>query len=371
MHSASRAALRGRPKHHQYPPYAVKAVLYEAFCQPPKLATVPDPTPPDDGVVVRVHATGLCRSDWHGWQGHDPDIATLPHVPGHELAGEVVAVGKNVTRWRGGERVTVPFVAGCGACEYCCDGETQVCPDQFQPGFHGWGSYAEYVALRYADANLLRVPEAMSSVAAASLGCRFATAQGAVAMQAGVTPDEWVAVHGCGGVGLAAVMLAASRGARPIAVDVRDEPLAKATQLGAVATINSSEVADVPDAIHDLTRGGAHKSIDAYGSRATMTNSILSLRRLGTHVQVGLLAGDQADPPVPMGRVIGWELALLGSHGLSAGAYGCLLDHVAEKRLDLESLIDRTIPLAKAPAALAALDDHRGAGASVVDLRLG
>ncbi|MEO1233868.1 MAG: alcohol dehydrogenase catalytic domain-containing protein, partial [Myxococcota bacterium] len=185
----------------------MRAVVYERFEEAPSVCTVPDPSPPPHGVVVQVGATGVCRSDWHGWMGHDPDI-TPPHVPGHELAGTVVAVGSDVTRWRTGDRVTVPFVGGCGACPECHAGHQQVCHHQFQPGFTHWGSFAEYVALHHADLNLVALPEDMSFATAASLGCRFATSFRAVIDQGAVTAGQWVAVHGCGGVGLSAIMIA-------------------------------------------------------------------------------------------------------------------------------------------------------------------
>ncbi|QDV72611.1 zinc-dependent alcohol dehydrogenase family protein [Botrimarina mediterranea] len=346
----------------------MQAVLYHAFGAMPELATVADPAPADDGVVIRVEATGLCRSDWHGWRGHDPDIRTLPHVPGHELAGVVVEVGKDVRKWRGGERVTVPFVGGCGKCDTCARGDQHVCPQQFQPGFSGWGSYAELVMVRYADENLLALPEGMTSIVAASLGCRLATAYRAVAIQAAPKPGDWVAVHGCGGVGLSAVMTAAALGARPIAVDIRPEPLELAKEFGAVATIDASRTPDVAAAIVDLTHGGADSSLDALGSRATFANSLACLRRRGRHVQVGLLVGDDADPRVAMGRVLGWELEIVGSHGLQAHLYAPLFDLVSKGKIDPLRLVDRTIPLAEAPAALAALGDYRGAGMTIVDL---
>ena len=99
----------------------------------------------------------------------------LPHVPGHELAGVVEEVGRDVRRWAVGDRVTVPFVSGCGRCPPCLSGDPQICDDQFQPGFHGWGSFAERVGLRYADTNLVGLPEELDFVTAASLGCRFGT----------------------------------------------------------------------------------------------------------------------------------------------------------------------------------------------------
>lgn len=346
----------------------MRAVLYHAFGETPELANVADPTVPADGVVIRVEATGLCRSDWHGWQGHDADIRTLPHVPGHELAGVVVAVGPEVSRWRGGERVTMPFVAGCGKCETCGRGDQHVCPHQFQPGFTAWGSYAELVAVRYADENLITLPEGMTSVTAASLGCRLATAYRAVAVQSAAKPGDWLAIHGCGGVGLSAVMVAAAIGLRPIAIDIRPEPLRLATELGAIATINAAETPDVATAVHDLTHGGAAASIDALGSRETFANSIASLRRRGRHVQVGLLAGADTDPPTAMSRVIGHELEIVGSHGLQAHAYPQMLEHVAAGRIDPLRLVDQTIGLEEAPAALAALGDYRGAGVTVIDV---
>ena len=217
----------------------MKAVLYEAFSQPPQLTNVPDPTPEAHGVVVRVMATGVCRSDWHGWVGHDKDI-TLPHVPGHELAGVVEAVGRDVRKWKRGDRVTVPFVCGCGECPQCQAGHQQVCDHQFQPGFTHWGSFAEFVAIHRADLNLVALPENLAFDTAASLGCRFATSFRAVVDQGRTSAGQWVAVHGCGGVGLSAVMIANALGANVIGVDIADDKLALARELGAVATINAN-----------------------------------------------------------------------------------------------------------------------------------
>ena len=152
----------------------MRALVFEEYGGPLTVRDVPDPEPAPLGVVVRVGATGLCRSDWHGWAGHDRTIS-LPHVPGHELAGTVAALGPAVTRWQVGDRVTVPFVMACGRCAVCRAGDGQVCPHQTQPGFTGWGSFADLVALDHADTNLIAVPDALSDVAAASLGCRFAT----------------------------------------------------------------------------------------------------------------------------------------------------------------------------------------------------
>src|SRR6476659_10870000 len=203
----------------------MKAVVYHEFGGAIAVEMIPDPTPAPDGAVIRVEATGLCRSDWPGWRGHAPDINQFPHVPGHELAGVVVAIGSDVRRAAVGQRVTIPFVAGCGVCDECKRGNQHICDRQYQPGFTGWGSFAEYVAVRYADGNLVSLPESISNIAAAALGCRLATAYRAVRAQGAVQPGAWVAIHGCGGVVRSAIMVAHALGAHVIAVDVRDEPL--------------------------------------------------------------------------------------------------------------------------------------------------
>lgn len=333
----------------------------------PRVEVVPDPAPPADGVVVRVKATGLCRSDWHGWQGHDSDIQTLPHVPGHELAGEIAAVGSQVRGWRVGDRVTTPFVLACGACPSCLSGDQQVCARQWQPGFHGWGSFAEYVALPHAEGNLVRLPETLAAGEAAVLGCRFATSFRGIVAQGRVRGGEWVVVYGCGGVGLSAVTIATALGGLVIAVDLDPARLALATQLGAVHTLNAGEVDDVPAAVKALTDGGTHVSVDALGSARTCRDAILSLRRRGRHVQIGLLAGDQRDPALPMGAVIGHELEILGSHGMAAHAYPEMLRLIVSGRLPVARLIGEHITLAQAGPALAAMDAFPGAGVTVIE----
>ena len=335
----------------------MRALLFESFAGPLSVRDVPPPDPAPDGVVVRVGASGICRSDWHAWQGHDPDVV-LPHVPGHELAGTVAAVGAEVRRWRVGDRVTVPFVNACGRCAQCAAGEHQVCARQTQPGFTHWGSLAEFVALDAADVNLVAVPGELDLATAAALGCRYATAFRAVAQVGRVRPGEWVAVHGCGGVGLSAVQIAVAAGARVVAVDVAPGALDLARQLGAEHSVQGGD--DVPAAVRELTGGGAHVSLDALGAPSTCANSVLSLRPRGRHVQVGLLPPEQGRPEVPMERVIALELQVLGSHGMAAHAYPELLGLIAAGRLDPRRLVTRELALDDAPAALAEVGRHPG-----------
>lgn len=345
----------------------MKAVYFSEFGGPVDIRTVSDPDPSPRGVVIRVEATGLCRSDWHGWMGHDPDIR-LPHVPGHELAGTVVARGAEVRRWSGGERVTLPFVCGCGSCPQCAAGQQQVCDHQFQPGFTGWGSFAEYVAIDHAEGNLVALPEGISPVTAAALGCRFVTAFRALVDQGRLSAGEWVAVHGCGGAGLSAVMIASAMGARVVAVDINSGALELARRVGASATVDVLEAGGaVVEAVRELSGGGVHLSLDALGHPETCTNSILSLRKRGRHVQVGLLLADQSRPGLPMDRVVAWELEILGSHGIQAHRYPALLEMIASGAVDPAQLVSRRISLSEAPAALTGMDRFEHRGITVID----
>ncbi|KPF51647.1 MULTISPECIES: zinc-dependent alcohol dehydrogenase family protein [Rhizobium/Agrobacterium group] len=344
----------------------MRAMYFEAFGAAPEIRTLPDPTPTNAGVVISVKATGLCRSDWHGWMGHDPDIR-LPHVPGHELAGTISAVGRDVRRFKVGDRVTVPFVSGCGHCMECRSGNQQVCEEQFQPGFTHWGSFAEYVAIDYADQNLVHLPEEISYETAASLGCRFATSFRAVVDQGRLQGGEWLAVHGCGGVGLSAIMIGAALGANVVAIDIAEDKLALAKALGASVTIDSRSVADVSEAVRDVTGGGAHVSVDALGHPQTCCNSILNLRRRGRHVQVGLMLADHATPAIPMARVIAHELEIYGSHGMQSWRYDAMLRMILSGKLSPDRLIGRRITLSEAAPALATMDSFRENGISIID----
>ncbi len=344
----------------------MKAAIYEEFEGPVEIRTVDDPLPDDDGVVLRVAATGVCRSDWHGWMGHDPDI-TLPHVPGHEIAGVVEATGAGIRNFHEGDRVTLPFVGGCGKCEQCASGNHQICDFQFQPGFTHWGSYAEYVAIKYADINLVALPDDIDFVTAASLGCRFATSFRAIVAQGKVAPDQWVAVHGCGGVGLAAVMIASAFDARVIAIDIDEDALGMAKSAGAAETINAASNQRVVEEIRDLSCGGVQLSIDALGSRETCHNSIAGLRKRGRHVQVGLMAGEDYRPPLPIELVIANELEIVGSHGMQAHEYGRMLQMIADKKLEPGRLVSQTVDLERAANALGNPAELHVAGVTVID----
>ena len=334
----------------------MKAVQFSEFGAPLEVVDLPTPDPPPGGALIKVEAAGLCRSDWHGWHGHDPDIKTLPHVPGHEFSGTIAALGEGVDGWPVGARVTVPFVCGCGDCPQCTSGNAQVCPTQYQPGFHGHGAFAEYVAIPHAGANLVRLPDTVSFDVAAALGCRFATAFRAIAHQdqANVLAGERVAIFGCGGVGLSAIMVAKALGAHVTAIDINDSALAQALRTGADDALRF-------DAVDRLE---AEVAVDAIGGTETCLASIDSLVPRGRHVQIGLMVGEHAAPPVPMGKVLGKELKLIGSHGMSARRYPEMLAMIASGQLAPKSLISKRISLEEVPAHFEKMGGF-GAGAGV------
>ena len=345
----------------------MRAVVVEQFGVQPVVREVADPVAPPGGVVVAVEATGLCRSDWHAWSGHDTDVV-LPHVPGHELAGTVASVGAGVDQVRVGERVTAPFVMACGTCEPCRAGEQQVCLRQQQPGFTRWGSFAELVVVEHAAVNLVPLPDGVGSDVAALLGCRFATAFRAVHAVGRLSAGERVAVHGCGGLGLSAVMVASAAGARVVAVDPSPAARELALTLGAEAAVDPADgtYEQVAEQVRAVSGGGTHLSLDALGSEATCAASLAGLRARGRHVQVGLLPSVLGAPRVPLHLVVAGELELLGSHGMPAHAYPQLLSLVTTRRLRPERLVRRTVGLDDAGAALAAMGDRPGAGVTLI-----
>lgn len=343
----------------------MRAAVYREFQGAINIENVADPSCEANDVILKVEATGLCRSDWHGWMGHDTDIK-LPHVPGHELAGTIVEIGKEVSGFQIGDRVTVPFVGGCGKCEQCQSGNQQVCDFQFQPGFTHWGSFAEYVGLHYANENLVKLPDLINFDTAASLGCRFITSYRAVVHQGKVKNGEWVAIFGCGGVGLSAIMIAKAQGAQVLAVDINDETLQMASRLGADFLVNSKAVNPI-DAIKDITKGGAHISIDALGNKQTCYDAISSLRKRGKHIQVGLLAGPDFEPRLPMQLVIANELEIIGSHGMQAHAYPEMLSLIEKGDLDPAQLISRKITIQQSCDLLPKMNEFTSSGVTLID----
>eukprot|EP00928_Gymnodinium_smaydae_P053170 TRINITY_DN37220_c0_g1_i1.p1 TRINITY_DN37220_c0_g1~~TRINITY_DN37220_c0_g1_i1.p1 ORF type:complete len:354 (-),score=54.81 TRINITY_DN37220_c0_g1_i1:349-1410(-) len=349
----------------------MRAAVYHEFGGPIRIEDIPLPKIPNDGVVVKVKATGVCRSDWHGWKGHDSDIVDhgLPFVPGHELSGIVYEVGPDVKRFTVGDRVAVPFILSCGSCAECCRGKPTICEAQHQPGFTMLGSFAQFVALPRADRNLSLLPIRISFVAAAALGCRTTTAWRAIVKQGRLQPSDTVAIFGCGGVGLSCIMIAVALGARVVAVDTSAGAREKALSLGAFAAVDPSSFdndEDVRNAVRGHTGGtGADLSVDAAGFRSTCEHAVWCARRGGRVVQVGLPLGSES-PSIPMARVAGWELEILGSHGCDAADFPDILAMVEKGTLQPEKLVEKEITLAEGAKAIMDMDGGSPLGMLIV-----
>lgn len=349
----------------------MKAAVMEGYRKPLVVRDLPEPPLPAHGARVRVKANGICRSDWHTWVGDwgwlgGPELQ-FPFVLGHEFCGIVEEAGGACTRFKAGDRVIVPFSQGEGSCEQCLSGNHHVCDAGPSPGWSYWGGYGERVAVPYADINLVRLPDGVDFVEGASLGCRFMTSFHGLVDRARVRPGEWVAIHGCGGIGLAAVQIATAAGANVIAVDIDRGKLEAARKQGAVATVNAA-TEDAPAAVRDLTRGGAEVAVDALGVNATCRNAILSLRKRGRYLQIGLTgAAERGDIPVPVDLIVTKELTLLGSLGMAPPRYRAMLKLVERGVLRPGTLISRTVPLEEAGAVLASMDEFATVGVVVID----
>jgi D-arabinose 1-dehydrogenase-like Zn-dependent alcohol dehydrogenase len=347
----------------------MRAAVLEAIDRPFVVRDVPTPPLVPNGVLLRVEANGICRSDWHIWKGDWSWVGLVPSLPaviGHEFCGVVEEVGADVTRWKKGDRVIVPFSGGEGTCEFCRTGHHNVCDTPILPGLVFGGGFGRYSSVPYADVNLVRLPDSVEFVEAASMGCRFMTSFHGIVDQAQVRPGEWVAVHGCGGIGLSAIQIVSALGARAIAVDVAADKLAFAKEMGAEATIDASKE-DVANAVATLTGGGAHVSIDALGIAATCLNSILCLRKRGRHLQIGLTtAAEKGMVALPVDVIVFKELQLLGSLGMQAPHFTAMLAMVEARRLAPGKLVSRTVGLEDVTSVVESMGSYGTTGVTVI-----
>ena len=345
-----------------------RAAVFKEYGEPLEIEQKESLDPPADGIVVRTEACGICRSDWHGWKGHWPGHPPEGHVLGHEPAGTIVDVGDQVEQFDIGDPVGVPFSVACGQCEYCWDGRSHVCKDRKSIGLGAElpGAFASEFAIPNADFNVSHLPDGMSSIEMAALGCRYATSFHALAHQAEITGGEWVVVHGCGGIGLSAVQIASVLGTNVIAVDINDEALSLAGTAGAVETINPTEVNDVPNAISDITNGGADISVDALGIEETCQNSVSSVATGGQHLQIGMTSTDDRMVDLPINDITGNEIEFIGAKGMPVHRYDELLNLISHGKLSPRDLVSRTVSLEEVSDRLEAMDRFENVGIEVI-----
>ena len=340
----------------------MRAAVIREYRADLSLEAVADPVCEADGVVLKVLACGICRSDWHGWVGEHPKVRP-GSIPGHEYCGEVVEAGP-LAKWRVGDRVIAPFILSCGDCPECRSGHTTTCRAQRVPGFGEPGAYAEYVSAPHAH-NLARLPEALSPALAAGLGCRVTTAYHALTGRSALQAGEWLAVHGTGGIGLSVLLIGRALGARVVVVDVVPERLAHALTLGAEVAIDARD-GEVAARIIAATGGGAHVSVEALGIEVTTNGSLDCLRPLGRHVQVGLPTGHTARMQINMNAVYMKQLAVFGTRGMPSWRYPALLDLITRGVVDVRPIVAREVALSAASDELRAFDGPMPPGVAVI-----
>lgn len=339
----------------------MRAAVVREFNSDLSIETVDDPACPDDGVVLEVAACGVCRSDYHGWTGTHPKIVD-GSIMGHEYCGTVVDAGPKAVH-KIGDRLIAPFILGCGSCTACQTGVSNTCANQIVPGFGAQGAYAEYVAVPF-DHNLVHLPDSITPALAAGLGCRVTTAWHALTDRAAVKAGEWVAIHGTGGIGLSALLLAKMLGAQVVVVDIVDEKLDHARAHGADATVNAAKV-DVVAAIHDITGGGADVSIEALGSPMTTNASVECLGILGRHVHVGMPSGDGM-MNINLRAIYTKQLAFYGTRGMPSWKYPTLLSMIERGDVDISPMVAREVGLSDASAELRAMGGPTSPGTAVI-----
>ena len=351
----------------------MRAAVVEELNKPLVVQNLPDPECPVDGAILRVGANGICRTDWHLWTD-DWSWRGLaikpPFVLGHEFSGTIEEVGKDVCKWKKDDRVIFPMNPGEGTCEWCMSGNQHVCDSgsKLVPGVSYWGAFGEFVAVRFADVNLVRQPESLSFVDTASLACRYMAAFHGVIDQANVRGGEWVAVYGAGGgMGLSAVQIAAASGANVIAVDISEHALEAAKEVGAIHCINSGQD-DPVQAIKTLTSGGAQVSVDALGIEKTCQQSVLSLRKLGRHIQLGHTTRKEAGYiPLPIDVILLNELRLFGTFGMQGQRYRTMLAMCEAGTLKPSQVVRQRVGLEEITDVFEAMGRYATTGVVVID----
>lgn len=346
-----------------------RAAVLTEYDAPLEIEDRESPVPAPDGIVVETEACGICRSDWHGWKGHWPGTPPEGHILGHEPAGTVIDVGDEVTTFSVGNQVGIPFNVACGACDHCWDGESQVCDNGLSLGFSPDlpGAFSSEFAIPHAEFNAMHLPKGMTAVEMAALGCRFATSFHALAHKADIDAGDWLAVHGCGGLGLSAVHIADALGTNVIAVDLNDEALALAEKVGATATVNAAESDSVPTEVQSVTGGGADVSVDALGIAETCRNSVDCLGTQGQHVQVGMTTDEEnGEVSLPVDAIVDGELEFVGVKGMPPHRYDELLRMIATDTLQPAKLVTEQVSLGDISEKLQSMDDFGTVGIEVV-----
>ena len=345
----------------------MKASVLHNFCTPPILEEVNDPVCGLNSVVIELKACGVCRSDHHAWSGNDPDVK-LPHIMGHELAGVIVETGPEIEKFSIGDHVTVPFILGCGLCSDCKTGNSTICDKQETIGFTISGGFAQFVEICFADFNLVKLPSSLGFETAAAMGCRVTTAYRALTDRASLSPGEWLAVYGCGGVGTSAIMIAKALGANVIGIDINCLALKKAMEVGADIILDPTKCKNIWQEVRELTKGGVDVSLDALGIEVTFQNSLRSLRKLGRHIQIGMPTSNSTIVSLPLLELVySRQLKIIGTRGMAATGFSSLMTMINNGSINIDGLITRKLKLSQVPEAMLQFGQKSETGITIIN----
>lgn len=325
-------------------PGTMKAAVVEELGKPLKVKDIELPQPGPGQVLVKLEVTGVCHTDVHAADGDWPIKPSPPFVPGHEGVGHVAELGPGVTHLKKGDHVGIPWLhTACSRCEFCLNGNENLCPSQENTGYSVNGTYAQYIL---ADADhATKIPQPLSSVQAAPILCAGVTTYRGL-KETNTKPGDWVVISGIGGLGHLGVQYAKAMGLRVIALSRTPEKLELAKKLGADETVNVSET-DPGKAVHDKV-GGAHGALVTAVSTEAFKQGLSTLRRGGTLSMVGLPPGEF---PLPIfevtlkgidvkGSIVGTRADL--QEALDFGAQGKVKSEVEIQPLDqVNDVIER------------------------------
>jgi propanol-preferring alcohol dehydrogenase len=328
----------------------MKAIQMVGVNQPLELHEIPVPTIGPRDVLVRVKAAGICHSDAHYRSGKSA-VRPLPMTLGHEVAGVIEAVGREVRTRKPGDRVCLHYLITCGDCFYCASGNEQFCPNGLMIGHYAPGGYAEFIAVP--ERNAVPLPDEIPFEAGATLMCASATSFHAL-KKARLQAGETAAIIGVGGLGYSAIQLAKTFGALDVyAVDINPRKLALAEQVGAIPVDVSKS--DPVAEIRRLTAGkGVDVALELIGFPATMRQAIKVLAPLGRAVVVGI-----SREPLQIdtySELLGPEVELIGSNDHLLHELPLVVELARRGVLDVSQVVSRTVPL-EASAVNRALDE--------------
>ncbi|MDP8240960.1 MAG: zinc-binding dehydrogenase [Candidatus Hatepunaea meridiana] len=318
----------------------MKAAVFHGPNQPLKVEEVPTPRPGAGEILVKVAACGVCHTDMHYIDHGVPTFKKPPMILGHEASGTVAELGEGVTKWKVGDPVLLPAVLSCGVCRQCRTGRENICQNMQMFGNHVDGAYAEYLLAPAKDT--LAIPDGVPLIEGSIIADAISTPFHAVVNRANVKPGDWVAVFGCGGVGINCVQVAAAVGASVIAVDLVPEKLEFAKMLGAEYTINPAEVEKgrVDKAIKKLIGDGVDVAFEAIGNPKTITAAYNTIRMGGMCVVIGYT---HLPAEIPVSKLMFFEQSLVGSLGCRPVDYPRIIEMARIGKIKVKELVTGSV----------------------------